>query len=151
MFFFQLCKLSTAKIVILLLSTILSKYIFFFRNDLKKVVHVTARHSENSLVSIIASDLISKLKFKCDITERDLWKEPLVPYKIDHVVAKFKIMDGKGSEQDHETFEPVRTLASELNDTDILILSTPLWNMALPYLVKQYIDIVIQPGLYLFN
>ena len=115
------------------------------------MVHVTARHSENSLVSIIASDLISKLKFKCDITERDLWKEPLVPYKIDHVVAKFKIMDGKGSEQDHETFKPVRTLASELNDTDLLILSTPLWNMALPYLVKQYIDIVIQPGVYLFN
>ena len=137
--------------MILLLSTVLSKYIFFFRNDLKKVVHVTARHSENSLVSIITSDLISKLKFKCDITERDLWKEPLVPYKIDHVVAKFKIMDGKGSEQDHETFEPVRTLASELNDTDLLILSTPLWNMALPYLVKQYIDIVIQPGLYLYN
>ena len=111
------------------------------------MVHVTARHSDNSLVSVVTNDLISKLKFKCSITERDLWKETLVPYKIDHVIAKFKIMDGKGSETDHETFEPVRILANELNDSDLLILSTPLWNMALPYLMKQYIDIVIQPGM----
>ena len=55
-------------------------------------------------------------------------------------------MDGKGSEEDYKTFEPVNKLASELNDTDLLILSTPLWNMALPYVMKQYIDIVIQPG-----
>ena len=58
-------------------------------------------------------------------------------------------MDGKGSEEDYKTFEPVNKLASELNDTDLLILSTPLWNMALPYVMKQYIDIVIQPGMYL--
>ena len=57
-------------------------------------------------------------------------------------------MDGKGNEEDYKTFEPVNKLASELNDTDLLILSTPLWNMALPYVMKQYIDIVIQPGKY---
>ena len=98
-----------------------------------------------------ANDLISKLNFKYDIREHDLWKEPLVQYKIDHVISKFKIMDGKGSEEDQKTFEPVKKLASELNSTDLLILSTPLWNMALPYVMKQYIDIVIQPGEYLWN
>ena len=92
-------------------------------------------------------NLVSKLNFKYNTKERDLWKEPLVPYKIDHVIAKFRIMDGKASDEDHETFEPVKTLASELNDTDLLIISTPLWNMSLPYLVKQYIDIAIQPGM----
>ena len=113
----------------------------------KKVLHITARHSNDSVVSIVTNDLLSKLNFEYNVKERDLWKEPMIPYKMDHVMAKFNIMKGHGTAQDHETFEPIKTLASELNETDLLILSTPLWNMSIPYVMKQYVDIVIQPGL----
>ena len=87
------------------------------------------------------------MTFKYDLTERHLFEEPLVPYNMDHVKAKFKIMEGKGTERDFALFEPIKQMAEELNEHDVLVISTPMWNMSVPYTLKQYIDIVIQPGI----
>ena len=126
-----------------------SKFPIFYKflsRPTKKVLHVTAKHNEMSIVSTSANDLISRLDFEHDFKERNLWKESLVPYQTDHVAAKFRILSGQGTEQDQVLFEPIKTLAQEMNEIDLLILSTPLWNLTVPYIVKQYIDIVIQPG-----
>ncbi len=71
----------------------------------------------------------------------------LVPYSIEHVMAKMKILKGQGTDDDRALVEPIRVLAEELNDSTILMISTPMWNLSVPYLLKQYIDIVIQPGI----
>ena len=113
---------------------------------MKNVLHVTAGHSEQSIVASTSKELFDKMDFKFDITERNLWKESLVPYSISHVQAKFRIMSGKGTAEDVELFKPVEVLAREINGVDILVISTPMWNMSVPYIMKQYIDIVIQPG-----
>ena len=111
-----------------------------------KILHVTARHSETSVVASATNLLLSKLTFKYDLTERHLFEETLVPYNMDHVKAKFKIIEGKGTERDFALFEPIKQMAEELNEHDVLVISTPMWNMSVPYPLKQYIDIVIQPG-----
>ena len=111
-----------------------------------KILHVTARHSETSVVASATNLLLSKLTFKYDLTERHLFEETLVPYNMDHVKAKFKIIEGKGTERDFVLFEPIKQMAEELNEHDVLVVSTPMWNMSVPYPLKQYIDIVIQPG-----
>ena len=125
---------------------LIKKISFLFRGCPKKVLHLTAQHSDKSVVSITTNNLISSLKFDKEIKERNLWTESLIPYNIEHVISKFRILEEKATEEDHLKFEPVQILAEELNDTDLLILSTPLWNMSLPYIMKQYIDIAIQPG-----
>ena len=51
-----------------------------------------------------------------------------------------------GETDDENLFEPIRALAEELNRNNILVISTPMWNLTVPYVVKQYIDIVVQPG-----
>ena len=93
-------------------------------DDLKNILHITARHSDTSLVSVAANDLLSKLKFKYDIREQDLWKEPLVPYKIDHVISKFRIMDGKGSEEDYKTDDQTGTASPQIATYNVNILVT---------------------------
>ena len=110
------------------------------------ILHVTARHSEQSVVASASNSLFSKLNFKYNLTERHLFEEQLLPYNMEHVKAKFKIMEGKGTEEDFALFGPVKAMAEELNENDVLVISTPMWNMSVPYNLKQYIDIVIQPG-----
>ena len=119
---------------------------FLSTKTVKNVLHVTAKHTNESIVSTGSQNLVTKLEFSHNFKERNVWKETLVNYNTDHVAAKFRILSGNGNEKDKEIFEPIRVLASELNDTDLLVLSTPLWNFGLPYIMKQYVDIVIQPG-----
>ena len=51
-----------------------------------------------------------------------------------------------GETNDENLFQPIRELAEELNNNNILVISTPMWNLTVPYVLKQYIDIVVQPG-----
>ena len=58
-----------------------------------------------------------------------------------------RLLKGKGSEEDDRLFAPVLEMAEELNNSQILIVSAPMWNFSFPYVVKQYIDIALQPGI----
>ena len=55
-------------------------------------------------------------------------------------------MKNPESDLDQHIFEPVREIVEEINDQDILIVSTPMWNLSLPWPLKKYIDIITQPG-----
>ncbi len=38
-------------------------------------------------------------------------------------------------------------MAEELNAASVLVVSSPMWNFSFPYVLKQYIDIAVQPGI----
>ena len=38
-------------------------------------------------------------------------------------------------------------MAEELNAASLLVVSAPMWNFSFPYVLKQYIDIAVQPGI----
>ena len=38
-------------------------------------------------------------------------------------------------------------MAEELNAASVLVVSSPIWNFSFPYVLKQYIDIALQPGI----
>ena len=67
-------------------------------------------------------------------------------YNLQHIGAKFRLMRDIGETNDENLFQPIRELAEELNNNNILVISTPMWNLTVPYVLKQYIDIVVQPG-----
>ena len=41
---------------------------------------------------------------------------------------------------------PILSACEELNQSDVLLISTPMWNFSVPYVLKQYLDTVLQPG-----
>ena len=69
-------------------------------------------------------------------------------YNLDHVTSKFNLIRNPNSAKDQAVFESVNVLTEELNQQDILVISTPMWNLTVPYIVKHYIDIIVQPGTY---
>lgn len=58
----------------------------------------------------------------------------------------FSKFQGRGSKDDEDLFQPIEEMAHELNHCRLLIISSPIWNFSFPYVLKQYIDIALQPG-----
>ena len=118
-------------------------------NDNKKytnILHLNAAHGYDSMVSTAARELMDRLKIPFRLKEVDLWKQ-LTNYDCDYAAAKLRILQGRGTAEDIMKVEPVLLMAREINVVDVLVVSTPMWNYSLPYVLKQYIDIVIQPGI----
>jgi len=118
-------------------------------NDNKKytnILHLNAAHGYDSMVSTAARELMDRLKIPFRLKEVDLWKQ-LPHYDCDYAASKLRILQGRGTAEDITKFEPVQLMAREINVVDVLVVSTPMWNYSVPYVLKQYIDIVIQPGI----
>ena len=56
--------------------------------------------------------------------------------------------------EDHQksSWEQIEASIELFLDTDIYLITTPMWNFGIPYALKYYIDAIIQPGyLYRYN
>jgi FMN-dependent NADH-azoreductase len=79
---------------------------------------------------------------------KNLFSENLPPFDGDVLQAKYNVMHGVDhSPQEAKAWEDVKRYVKELKSCDKLVMAVPMWNYALPYRLKQYIDIIVQPGL----
>ena len=114
----------------------------------KRILHLNVSHGDKSLVSEGAKTFLSNLKFQHTIYEMNMWKDPLeVQYNLSHAMAKMKLLMNESTKEDEELFNPVLRQAEMINDMDIVLISTPMWNYSIPYPLKQYIDTIVQPGI----
>lgn len=82
-----------------------------------------------------------------EVIKIDLWKKELLEFDKDVIDAKYAIMHGR--EQTKEqilAWKGVEKLISEFKEADKYVISLPMWNFGIPYKLKHYIDIVVQPG-----
>ena len=114
----------------------------------KRILHLNLSHGDKSLVSEGAKTFLSNLKFPHKVHEMNMWKDPLeIQYNLTHAMAKMKLLMDESSKEDEELFNPVFKQAEMINDMDIVLISTPMWNYSIPYPLKQYIDTIVQPGI----
>lgn len=71
------------------------------------VLSVSAAHSDSSLVASAAFTLLSELRFDHKLLQRNLWRDELVSYDASHVAAKFRLLKGRGSDEDEALFRPI--------------------------------------------
>ncbi|XP_068750082.1 FMN-dependent NADH:quinone oxidoreductase-like [Montipora capricornis] len=81
------------------------------------------------------------------IKEVNLWDKNLLQYDLSHVASKMRMVTGDADQTDKLTFEPVEQMIKTLFSAHKLVVSSPMWNYSIPYVLKQYIDCVVQPGL----
>ena len=64
------------------------------------------------------------------------------------VKAKFSLMAGGAlAGREAEAWCEVEALVRQFRAADVVLVSTPMWNLGLPYALKYYIDAIVQPGL----
>jgi FMN-dependent NADH-azoreductase len=97
-----------------------------------------ARHFLSEYQKANPEDLIDLL---------DLWNEQLPSAGGDVAAAKYSILSKAplaGSKQ--AAWDEVADVIARFKSADKYVLSVPMWNFSVPYVLKHYIDLIVQPG-----
>lgn len=82
-----------------------------------------------------------------DIKTIDIFKEPIPAFDLKAATAKYKIMHGEEhSQEDRQIWGKVVSVIEEFKSADKYVMAVPMWNFSIPYRLKQYIDVIVQPG-----
>lgn len=85
------------------------------------------------------------------VDELDLFKEGLPAFAATRAKGKYVIMGGGKLEgTTRELWREVEGQIERFLRADVYLVSAPMWNFSIPYVLKQYIDLIVQPG-YLFK
>ena len=81
------------------------------------------------------------------VTTLDVFYDDLPAFDFDAVSAKYKIMHGKEHmAEDKRVWSQIVAVIDDFKAADKYVLAVPMWNFSIPYRLKQYIDILLQPG-----
>jgi len=82
-----------------------------------------------------------------EIDTVDLFAMDLIPFDGLAVQAKYTILNGKNpSGEEMGAWKDVETIIEQFKAADKYVFAVPMWNFSIPYRLKQYFDILIQPG-----
>lgn len=81
-----------------------------------------------------------------DIVTLDLFTEDLPPFDGLRINAKYSILHGRPHPpEEAEAWQIVERYIQQFKAADKYVLATPMWNFSIPYRLKQYLDIIVQP------
>jgi FMN-dependent NADH-azoreductase len=76
----------------------------------------------------------------------DLWKTDMPPFDGETINAKYSILYGEElSEPQSKAWKPVEILIDNFKSADKYLFSLPMWNFGVPYRLKHYFDVLVQP------
>lgn len=82
-----------------------------------------------------------------EIDEWDLWDGTLPSFGPDGAGAKMRVFAGeKPSGAEEIAWLAARQAFERFARADFILFSVPMWNHGVPYITKQFIDVVSQPG-----
>jgi FMN-dependent NADH-azoreductase len=122
---------------------------------MKKLLHIiaTPRGEESRTLQVSESflEVFQKEHPEYLIDELNLAKEQLPPLTAMSVSGKYVLIGGKdifGRLRD--TWNEIIQYIEQFKSSEIYLISTPMWNFHIPYPLKHYIDVIVQPK-YLFR
>lgn len=83
-----------------------------------------------------------------EIDEIDLWAEPLPEFDGDKAAAKMSFF-GEGTLDGvrKTAWDEIVAITQRFASADDYLFTVPMWNGGIPYRLKLYIDLIMQPGL----
>jgi len=78
----------------------------------------------------------------------DLWHTALPEFDGATIDAKYAVLHGqKHTPEQLQAWNAVVAIADQFKSADKYLISLPMWNFGIPYKLKHYIDLLLQPGL----
>ena len=120
-----------------------------------KFLHIIAAPrgggSRTLQVSRVFVDTLKKKYPSCLVDELNLFQEPLPELTLKMISGKYTLLSGKDlSPEAQKAWEPIESHILRFLSADGYLISSPMWNFSIPYPLKHYIDIIVQPK-YLFR
>jgi len=78
----------------------------------------------------------------------NLWNDQLPEFEGYILEAKYARIGGRGfTDSERDAFAVAERIAVRFALAERVLISTPMWNFSIPYKLKQWIDVITQPGL----
>jgi FMN-dependent NADH-azoreductase len=118
---------------------------------LPKLLHLACSpraDSESAAGARVFLDQFRRVRPDWDIDLMDLWRDHLPEFASEILDAKYARLNGKAfTDAQRDGFAEAERIAIRLSLADRVLISTPMWNFSIPYKLKQWLDVIIQPGL----
>ena len=117
-----------------------------------RLLHISAsprgEHSDSLAIAGTFLDTIRREHPDIDVDEWDLWDGTLPPFGAAAAAGKYAIFAGEEhTAEQGAAWARVRDTFDRFANADLYLFSVPMWNHGIPYVLKQLIDVVSQPGL----
>lgn len=122
---------------------------------MRRLLHIiaTPRGDESRTLRVTRSflDRFRERYPDCVIDELNLFKTKLPELTVKRVDGKYTLLGGKDLSEDQvRAWKEIVAHIDRFRASDTYAISAPMWNFGIPYLLKQYLDIIVQPK-YLFR
>ncbi len=114
-----------------------------------KLLHIAASpRGERSESRALATTFLGALRPDVEVDEFDLWDGTLPAFGPDAAAAKMAVFAGaEPTGPAKAAWDAARATFERFAAADAYLFSVPMWNAGVPYILKQFIDVVSQPGM----
>ena len=122
---------------------------------MSKLLYIQASPLQEISYSIRAADAFIeayKQKNPADTVETiNVFEASLPEFDGPAARAKYAIMHGREHTAEQiRIWKNVQKVIEQFTGADKYLMAVPMWNLSIPYKLKQYFDLIVQPG-YTFN
>lgn len=122
---------------------------------MKKLLHIVAaprgEDSRTLKVSRAFLEAFIRKNPDCKIDELNVATENLPGLSLKMISGKYVLLGGKELDDKlKEAWKPIERHIERFLSAEGFLISVPMWNFSIPYPLKHYIDLIIQPK-YLFR
>lgn len=119
---------------------------------MKKLLHIiSSPRKEKSRSGAIAQEFLKQYKLSnpdAIIDELNLWQETIPTFDGDKAAAKMTFFgDDVLDEKLQSSWDKVVEVTQRFSSADEYLITVPMWNGGIPWVLKHYIDTISQPGL----
>ena len=117
-----------------------------------KLLHIQASPRIGRSASIAVAEHfldVYRAKHPDDTVETlKLWETDLPEFDGATIDAKYAVLNGQTHTSTQlEAWKAVVRIADHFKSADKYLFSLPMWNFGIPYKLKHFIDVLVQPGL----
>ncbi|WP_373475270.1 FMN-dependent NADH-azoreductase [Sphingorhabdus sp.] len=119
---------------------------------MNRLLHICASpRKDRSRSAMVADHFLARLKerYPALVVERlDLFDVDLPSFDQDAVEGRYHLLAGDAVDPAQTAaWQDLKKWSDQFLSFDSCLIATPMWNFGIPYRLKQYIDILTQPGL----
>lgn len=119
---------------------------------MKKLLHIICSpRKEKSRSEAIGQEFLKQYKLSnpdAVVDELNLWDGSIPPYDGDKAAAKMTFFgDGVLTDELKTSWDAIVEITERFSSADEYLITVPMWNGGIPWVLKHYIDTVSQPGL----
>ncbi len=112
-------------------------------------IEASPRKKRSSSIEVVHTylDAYQKKHPDDEIETLDLWQKELPRFDGDVIDAKYAIMHGQShTEAQRKSWRAVEQVIADFKKADRYLFSLPMWNFGIPYPLKHFFDVIVQPS-----